>query len=291
MFRVICELRPTWVLGENVAGHITLGLDDTLTDLASIGYSCRAFVLPAAAVGARHRRERVFIVAHADSMRVEGKGTKQQTTRTSRKSKNVADSTSEGLEGEQWQEFERDGIRPSDSSEKDGWKQWAIEPNVGRVANGISTKLDGGVRLENAHQSCYEKACATRHTIVNFVRTMWEHIEPTSASSRYQRCVICGHSLSEMPHQSGYGAWEMGEGTKESEDLLRVRKEFFQLLAYKSEMLQQGMSDGIRKNQRKQKMASRVDRLKSLGNAVVSQQVYPILKAIADIQRMVNEGG
>lgn len=66
MFRLIRELRPAWVVGENVAGHVSLGLDDVLDDLESEGYTCRAFVLPAAAVGAPHRRERVFIVAHAD---------------------------------------------------------------------------------------------------------------------------------------------------------------------------------------------------------------------------------
>lgn len=65
MFRVIRELRPTWVLGENVAGHVTLVLDDTLSDLAGAGYTARAFLFPALAIGANHVRERVFIVAYA----------------------------------------------------------------------------------------------------------------------------------------------------------------------------------------------------------------------------------
>lgn len=63
MFRIVQELKPTWVLGENVAGHVSLGLDDVLSDLESEGYTCRAFVLPALAVGAPHRRDRVFVVA------------------------------------------------------------------------------------------------------------------------------------------------------------------------------------------------------------------------------------
>ncbi|MED0704919.1 DNA cytosine methyltransferase [Aneurinibacillus aneurinilyticus] len=65
MFRLVRELRPTWVVGENVAGHISLGLDDVLADLESEGYQARAFVLPAAAVGAPHRRDRVFIVGYS----------------------------------------------------------------------------------------------------------------------------------------------------------------------------------------------------------------------------------
>ncbi|PCN42292.1 hypothetical protein B9C88_21570 [Brevibacillus laterosporus] len=65
VFRVVRELRPTWFLGENVDGHITLGLDTVLSDLESEGYRTRVFVLPASAVGAPHRRYRVFIVGHS----------------------------------------------------------------------------------------------------------------------------------------------------------------------------------------------------------------------------------
>jgi DNA (cytosine-5)-methyltransferase 1 len=65
--RLIRELRPRWVLGENVAGHITLGLDDVLADLEGLGYAWEAFVIPAVAVDARHRRERLWIAAYAVS--------------------------------------------------------------------------------------------------------------------------------------------------------------------------------------------------------------------------------
>lgn len=67
MLRIIAALRPTWVIGENVAGHIRLGLDDVLSDLGSQGYSCQAFIIPACAVGAPHRRDRVWIMAHTSS--------------------------------------------------------------------------------------------------------------------------------------------------------------------------------------------------------------------------------
>ena len=65
--RLLEEIRPTWFVGENVAGHITLGLDTVLHDLESIGYSWKSFVIPAAAVGANHERFRVFIIAHSNS--------------------------------------------------------------------------------------------------------------------------------------------------------------------------------------------------------------------------------
>lgn len=72
MLRVIKELQPDWVVGENVAGFISMGLDTALSDLESAGYAARAFVLPACAVGACHRRDRVAIVANANSHRHTG---------------------------------------------------------------------------------------------------------------------------------------------------------------------------------------------------------------------------
>lgn len=63
MREVIALARPAWVLGENVAGIIALALDDVLADLETIRYAARAFVIPAVAVDARHRRDRVWIIA------------------------------------------------------------------------------------------------------------------------------------------------------------------------------------------------------------------------------------
>lgn len=62
--RIIRSARPAWCLLENVPGLISLGLDDVLGDLESAGYEAAACVYPAAAVGAPHERERIFIVAH-----------------------------------------------------------------------------------------------------------------------------------------------------------------------------------------------------------------------------------
>jgi len=67
MLRVIRELRPTWVVGENVVGLIKLGLDEVLTDLEGEGYATRTFNIPACSIGAPHLRQRIWVVAHADS--------------------------------------------------------------------------------------------------------------------------------------------------------------------------------------------------------------------------------
>src|SRR5690606_20373616 len=98
MFRLVRELRPTWVLGENVAGHVSLGLDDVLSDLESEGYKTKASINPAAAVGAQHRRDRDFIVAYDSTIRLQTQGPEQQTTRSSGSSKDVADTCGSGCE-------------------------------------------------------------------------------------------------------------------------------------------------------------------------------------------------
>ena len=68
MFRIIQELTPRWVIGENVKGltNIQDGVvfETVCSDLEGEGYEVRAFNIPAAGVGAPHRRERLWIVAH-----------------------------------------------------------------------------------------------------------------------------------------------------------------------------------------------------------------------------------
>lgn len=68
MLRVIRETNPTYIVGENVGGLLTwdggLVFEQVCADLEEAGYEVAPFVIPAAAVGAPHRRDRVWIVAH-----------------------------------------------------------------------------------------------------------------------------------------------------------------------------------------------------------------------------------
>ena len=65
--RLIRELRPRWVVCENVSGHIKLGLDEVLSALEAEGYTVWPFIIPACSIDAPHKRDRVWIVAHSDS--------------------------------------------------------------------------------------------------------------------------------------------------------------------------------------------------------------------------------
>lgn len=72
--RLLDEYRPAWFIGENVAGHVTLGLDNVLSDLEAKGYTARTFIIPACAIDAKHRRDRTWIMAHSQSERCREKG-------------------------------------------------------------------------------------------------------------------------------------------------------------------------------------------------------------------------
>lgn len=125
MARIVDAARPAWVLGENVAGHITLGLDGVLSDLEAKGYACRAFVVPACAVGAFHRRERVWVVAHAESQR------QSRSRRAKRSLHRAADCAREGAQS-----------LPI--------LRWPDQPRVRRAANGVPDRAHRLKALGNA---------------------------------------------------------------------------------------------------------------------------------------------
>jgi len=70
--RLIGELRPDLVLVENVSALLGRGLGTVLGDLAALGYDAEWAIISAADVGAPHERERLWIVAYADSARLSG---------------------------------------------------------------------------------------------------------------------------------------------------------------------------------------------------------------------------
>ena len=101
MLRVITEAQPRWVLGENVVGIVRMELDTLLSDLEAEGYETQSFIIPACGVNAPHRRNRVWIVAHANGRRQQGQdisvrsgGSYQAQSIVSRSSQNAAYSQS-----------------------------------------------------------------------------------------------------------------------------------------------------------------------------------------------------
>lgn len=146
--RVIRELRPRYVLVENVAALLHRGLDVVLGDLAACGYDAEWQCIPAAAVGAPHRRDRLFVVAYAEEhRRGTGRARRPIASRAWQSEQTLqamADAQPNPRIG--WTRKHRPVWRrkPTDC----GW--WAVESPVGRVAYGIPDWVDRIGGLGNA---------------------------------------------------------------------------------------------------------------------------------------------
>ncbi len=152
MFRLIRECRPTWVVGENVAGIISLGLDEVLSDLESEGYATRTFNIPACAVGAPHIRQRIWIVAHADSQSEPDGAFDGNAGQRQLGFGFMADPDSQRSQG-QWSNGSEEGWE--DSERQAGLCGRAVLADARRDTKGCDTELHGGTaqRSEGKLQS------------------------------------------------------------------------------------------------------------------------------------------
>ncbi len=332
-FRVIREIRPRYVLAENVPGIVTTYIDTVLFDLEGEGYTCATFNLPAVAFDAPHRRERIFIVAHKETnsfrsdpdsigrnraevneqgrpqqrgvelrdeqerqfgsvgrnvahshrgRELQPQGSKQDKRRwTGNGGAPVADTQGAGQSNSTLGQGE---VQPRGSGAWSGKRAgtwWTIEPDVGRVASGVSASLDG-IGVINAHKRCYAKARTAGLPEARRVRTMWLNGEPTAPPSRSERCAVCESPLSGMPYEGSLEGWLLGTGAEEDQDLRDLWGAVFKLQPHDSQDLWEELFERVGAAKRIQAMASRVNRLRGLGNAVVPQVAEWVGKRILE---------
>lgn len=158
MLRVITELRPRCVVGENVPGIIRIAAGQVVKDLERAGYHVVVFNFEAAAVGAWHRRSRVFFTGLADVADADGsglQGRKQPETPDAAEdtgeqpSRAPAGECSEAVYNAMRSGCAGDARREQSQELADG-RCWAAEPDVGRVAHGIPARVDRLKCLGNA---------------------------------------------------------------------------------------------------------------------------------------------
>lgn len=189
MLRVVNEIKPPFVVGENVTGIIGMALDTVLSDLEAQNYTTETYIIPACGKNAWHRRDRVWIVAYSNSIgwndeqkengqfihngNGNGATTEQsrgkQQRRVSKSGDILSDTTSSGTGMEEHrssgqkrkqtntlepkilrQENGAVGAEGNYASGGDGFNWWETEPELGRVANGIPDRLDRLRGLGNA---------------------------------------------------------------------------------------------------------------------------------------------
>jgi DNA (cytosine-5)-methyltransferase 1 len=171
--RLISEIRPQFVFLENVAVITVRGAERVVGELCRLRYDCRWGILSAADVGANHRRERWWLLAHANS---NGSGSWGATRKGQQRRRPLIQSSTpmahtSGEQGgwvckprfqpdargsgetayPQGTKLKRDGAKPNgepSGSSNASW--WATEPDVGRVAHGIPFRVDRLRGLGNA---------------------------------------------------------------------------------------------------------------------------------------------
>jgi len=190
MLRVIRELRPAWVIGENVPGIVNLALDTVLSDLENEGYSVQPLIIPACGVDAPHKRERIAILAYAinrsstvwwnrklsdaetDGRERNDNGGRTETAFTGERRQDesgtsgmadglpesihgpCSDSESQRLQGFSGPQICRGGYLPTSVNGTFGshspWLNWPDEPSVDRVVDGVPNRVDRIRSLGNA---------------------------------------------------------------------------------------------------------------------------------------------
>jgi len=163
MLRIISEVKPSFVVGENVAGLISMENGKTLerifADLENEGYTIESFIIPACSIGAWHRRNRIWIIAYSscsrrpwDAANETNRCNRNNGRKDSKILPDVPNTNIQGSQGRNSRELQKctkqQPVREGNSQNNGSY--WEPEPDVGRVANGISNRVDRLKGLGNA---------------------------------------------------------------------------------------------------------------------------------------------
>jgi len=176
MFRVIRDFKPSWIIAENVRGLLTIeggmAFEQVCLDLESIGYTVQAFVIPACAINAPHRRDRVWICAHLAENSINGGNGRRDNgnqaglrwaLQTEGSDRHAADADGGRLEG---REGECHSSMRHSRGENEAWKQnWLeVATRLCRVDDGLPAIMDGTTISKSKHRE--ERLKALGNSIV-----------------------------------------------------------------------------------------------------------------------------
>lgn len=257
MLRVIQEIRPTWVVGENVFGIVSMALDQVLSDLESIGYETRSFVFPACAVDAPHRRDRVAIIGYRN------RGMEAEY------GEDVAHAESDGLQ-------RVSACREQECGTRQGKRQFERRCDVCDASIERFQDWAGETVGEQEAEQKFERPSSSN------VSDTYERRMPMRRNGELSAAESPGRIRGDHPG----GTPEHGGGERRTVESC-LGRDFDGLSAW-LDRVRAGWADGTWEAgipRIETGVKNRVPRLKTLGNAVVPAQFYPVFKAIADIER------
>jgi DNA (cytosine-5)-methyltransferase 1 len=265
MFRIIKEFKPRWIIAENVRGIINIQdgvvFEGVHADLESQNYETQTFIIPAAGVGAPHRRDRVWVVAHS----------KFNGFPSSKKRKSTKETIPKESQGQN-NSFNTTGTSGLSSSTK-------IMANSRRTIRG--------------EQSSRNKESIGSGTSQKTERT-FDRDSITGSSEREKIMANSNEGNVETGRQQQRGICQESEGQRVSSDASSSG----QAMANSKRVYVQGQHDGSGKEQSRRGgwwevepnvgrvadgLPGRVHRLKGLGNSIVPQIAEEIGKAILKV--------
>ena len=268
-FRIIQECKPTWFVGENVGGHIKLGLDTVLEDLASIGYDTRTFVISASSIGAWHQRKRIWIVGYSE----------HNGSLASEKSRRNQEAAGRSSQGQNQAEQSEGTSRPRNHenvSDTDNSRDRTFKHEV----NQEQPQTDQGWQ----EQSQLE---LSRHS-KNVSDTESQRTRENNKGLRQRVSRVDGRQTTDVSDTSSEGSQrhnakssidesQLGQSTDNDDEARTTQENWWQA---QSELC--GVPDGVSYGLDK----GRVGRIKGLGNAIVPQIAWFIGNAIVSAQNI-----
>lgn len=294
MLETIRQFKPTWVVGENVRGITNwsggLVFEQVQVDLEAIGYEVQAFVLPACAVNAPHRRDRVWFVAYACNNGLHGRKDRQGMGKGNDSNQARAKETSE-FEGcsKQGAAITPNGSNSRAESMRRKRQNSVYEPEI--TANPITEQRErkiGGMESKFITSSkCFDSYAYCQGLQIG-LRPQWPGIQRPAESSK--RCQPCG------VHAAG-GEWFFTCSdcfrriqSNSKPESRQPAKEIPNWGQFPTQSPLCGRNDGL-----SSRLAGitfprhRRESIQAYGNAIVPQVAYQIFKAINEHERQIQQ--
>jgi site-specific DNA-cytosine methylase len=249
-------------------------MGDVLGELATLGYDAEWHCIPAAAVGAPHRRDRVWIVGYPNSPS-QPNGAINDETQIMRGS--ISDAMRERLERA---ELLRKENSQFNGIGNEGW--WLIEPNVGRVAARVSSWLDdrAGVTLDGQASALARAAGITKDLArVGCMRALRQYGELGKASHQIRRSDVFSCRLSQVSQAIA----RRRKASEPYEAMCGLWDEISPIPFEETQDVFQSMLERVGQEECKKALGCRTARLRALGNTVVPQIPELIGRAIMQV--------
>ena len=301
MLRVIRLAKPRWVIAENVRGLLTMQngmvFEQVCLDLENSGYEIQPFIIPAVAVNAPHRRDRIWFVAHAVGDTADRKKKSGKLSETSGKQKQIGAQhcparqslrTAFGGRGERFEKnpFVAETVGNAESARQSGGDERQRKTQYGRTSSGSDKCAASDTKSKRKGRFAGEK-CGIEKRTMEQSKSKRSEIRCES-----ERCI--GHAS--HSERDGYAERYQKAGRKKrSGKKRRVFK--FERKSWERSWLEVatelcGVDDGLPAELdglELSKSRHRVERLKALGNAIVPQVAIEIMRSIRKTEESIGD--